>query len=101
MRVTAYCPCKTCCGPHACGITASGTKADHRLAAGPRWMPFGTVLAIPGYGTVRCEDRGGAIKGNRLDVLFPTHKEALAWGVKHLTIKMTMPQGRRTRKEGG
>jgi 3D (Asp-Asp-Asp) domain-containing protein len=84
--VTAYCPCRRCCGPHARGITASGTRADHRLAAGPPEMPFGTVLAIPGYGRVRCEDRGGAIKGQRLDVLFPTHEQALAWGVKTLRI---------------
>jgi len=84
--VTAYCPCRRCCGPHARGITASGTRADHRLVAGPPSMPFGQVLEIPGYGRVRCEDRGGAIKGQRLDVLFPTHEQALAWGVKTLRI---------------
>ena len=84
--VTAYCPCRRCCGPHARGITASGTRADHRLVAGPPSMPFGQVLEIPGYGRVRCEDRGGAIRGRRLDVLFQTHQEARAWGVQALRI---------------
>jgi 3D (Asp-Asp-Asp) domain-containing protein len=46
-------------------------------------MPFGTLVTVPGYGTVRCEDRGGAIRGRRLDVLFPTHAEARAWGVRY------------------
>ena len=29
------------------------------------------------------EDRGGAIKDNRLDRFFNTHQEALNWGVKY------------------
>ena len=87
--VTAYCPCKECCGLRACGVTASGTRADHPLVAGPKEMPFGTVVAVPEYGVVKCEDRGGAIRGRRLDVLFPTHAEARAWGVRRLQCRMT------------
>jgi len=86
-RVTAYCPCKKCCGPKACGITASGTKADHRLVAGPPEIPFGTVVEVPGYGRCKVEDRGGAIRGKRLDVLFQTHAEARAWGVKWMRVR--------------
>lgn len=64
------------------GITASGTRAKHgTVAADTRYYPFGTILYIPGYGYGRVEDRGGAIKGaNRLDVWFPTEREALRWG---------------------
>ena len=83
-KVTAYCPCRACCGAGARGVTASGARADHRLVAGPPEIPFGTVVRIPGYGTVRCEDRGSGVKGRRLDVLLPTHAEARAWGVKNL-----------------
>jgi len=82
--VTAYCPCRKCCGPRARGVTASGTRADHRLVAGPPEIPFGAIVSVPGYGLVRCEDRGGAIRGRRLDVLMPDHAEALAWGVRHV-----------------
>lgn len=87
-RVTAYCPCKLCCGVHSDGITASGAKAGGRLIAAPRSIPFGTWIDIKGYGYAEVLDRGGAIKGRRLDVFFPTHQEALNWGVQHLEIEL-------------
>ena len=31
-------------------------------------------------------DRGGAIKGARLDVLYATHEQARAWGVQELEV---------------
>ena len=31
-------------------------------------------------------DRGGRIKGPRLDVLYPTHRSARRWGVRELTV---------------
>ena len=31
-------------------------------------------------------DRGGAIKGSRLDVLYPTHEIARRWGVQHVDV---------------
>ncbi len=85
--VTAYCPCEICCGKWADGHTASGVLARGKIVAAPPGMPFGTVLEIPGYGRCRVQDRGGAIKGNRLDVLFATHQEALNWGVQELMVR--------------
>ena len=85
-KVTAYCPGPCCCGKFADGITASGLQAVGKIVAAPKSIPFGTVLDIPGYGVCTVEDRGGAIKGNKLDVLFPTHQEALNWGVQELTV---------------
>lgn len=86
MEVTAYCPCKKCCGENAQGLTASGHEISYNqsrfVAADTDLLPFGTKLMIPGYGTTAVEviDRGGAIKGHKLDVFFPTHEEALQWG---------------------
>ena len=85
-RVTAYCPCKLCCGVHSDGITASGAKAEGKLIAAPRSIPFGTWIDIKGYGMAEVLDRGGAIKGRRLDVFFPTHQKALNWGVQHIEL---------------
>jgi 3D (Asp-Asp-Asp) domain-containing protein len=86
MEVTAYCPCTKCCGENAQGLTASGHDVSYNnsrfVAADTDHLPFGTRLVIPGYagGAVEVIDRGGAIKGNKLDVFYPTHEEALEWG---------------------
>ena len=91
MLVTAYCPCPLCCGPNAAGITASGKLVDyndgHFVAADPS-LHFGTKVIIPGYASSSVEvvDRGGAIKGNHIDVFFPTHEEALQWGKQTLNV---------------
>jgi len=87
MKVTAYCPCKKCCGKWADGITASGAKAQGKLIAAPKEIPFGTWINVPGYGWAEVKDRGGSIKRNRLDVFFESHQEALEWGVKYLEIE--------------
>ncbi len=102
MEVTGYCNCGICCSwergwfglgapvisggpnkgkPKEVGITASGTRASRgTIAADTSVLPFGTIVEVPGYGYGRVEDRGGAIKGNRLDLWFPSHEEAQRWG---------------------
>lgn len=87
-RVTAYCPCAKCCGKHANGITAMGTAATQgRTVAAPSNFSFGTKLLINGK-TYVVEDRGGAIKGNRIDIYVNSHAEALKWGVKYLPVEV-------------
>lgn len=86
-KLTAYCSCAHCCGKSD-GITASGyhlKSSDHlQICAAPSNIPFHTVINISGgwNGTVRVEDRGGAIKGKRLDIFCRTHQEANQFGVK-------------------
>ena len=87
-KVTAYCSCSRCCGSHANGRTASGTQATAgRTIAAPSNYAFGTKLIINGKEYV-VEDRGGAIKGNRIDMYVDTHAQALAWGVKYLPVEV-------------
>ncbi len=87
-KVTAYCSCRKCCGSHANGYTASGTRATAgRTVAAPSNLPYGTKLNINGR-TYVVEDRGGAIKGNRIDVYVNSHSEALAWGVRYLPVEV-------------
>jgi len=91
MEVTAYCPCTKCCGENAHGVTASGHDVSYnnsRFVAADNSLAFGTKLVIPGYagGAVEVIDRGGAIKGNKLDVFFATHEEALQWGRQFIEV---------------
>ena len=93
MRVTAYCPCPICCGEYSDGITACGYKIQpgDTFVAADRRYPFNTEILIPGYNNnrpVKVLDRGGAIKGNRLDVFFASHEEALQWGVQYLEVNV-------------
>ena len=93
MRVTAYCPCPRCCGEYSDGITACGYEIQpgDTFVAADRRYPFDTEMLIPGYSNsqpVKVLDRGGAIKGNRLDVFFATHEEALQWGVQYLEVNV-------------
>ena len=87
FKITAYCPCSKCCGKQT-GITASGTRATAgRTVAASSQYSFGTKLLINGK-VYTVEDRGGAIKGNKIDIYMNTHAEALAWGVKYLPVQV-------------
>ena len=86
-KITAYCPCAKCCGK-ATGRTAMGTKATAgRTVAASAQFAFGTKLNINGH-TYTVEDRGGAIKGNKIDIFVNSHAEALAWGVRYLPVSV-------------
>jgi 3D (Asp-Asp-Asp) domain-containing protein len=93
MVVTAYSPDHRSCGKWADGKTASmksvWTNAMESVAADTRLLPFGSLLSVPGYAEDRVVpvfDRGGAIKGARLDVLYPTHEIARKWGRQRLPV---------------
>lgn len=93
MVTTAYSPDARSCGNFADGITASGysvwTNGMKLAAADTSILPFGTLISVPGYdggNVVPVLDRGGAIKGHRLDMLYPTHEQARQWGVQKLRV---------------
>ena len=52
---------------------------NHTIAA-PQNYAFDTEIEIEGMGTYVVEDRGGAIKDNRLDIFVGSHQEALKLG---------------------
>lgn len=86
--ITAYCTCRVCCGVFSGGNrTASGTvpTSNRTIAVDTNVIPFGTKVVINGQVYV-AEDRGGAIKGKRIDMFFMTHKEALRWGRRTMEV---------------
>ena len=116
-EITGYCNCGKCCSwerpwwgfgifgspvissgankgkPKIVGQTASGAQARRgTIAADTSVLPFGTIIYVEGYGYGRVEDRGGAIKGTRLDLWFSSHDEALKWGrKKNVSVKVWKP----------
>ena len=81
FEITAYCPCETCCGSYADGITASGHIAQEGItaAADTSVLPYGTEIIIDGE-EYTVQDCGGAINGNRIDIFFADHDTALNYG---------------------
>ncbi|WP_430016461.1 3D domain-containing protein [Paenibacillus naphthalenovorans] len=74
-------------GHPAYGITASGKRVKAgRTAVCPREMAFGTRINIRGVGERVCDDRGGAIKGKRIDVYIPDLKGAVEFGRQTLEV---------------
>jgi len=92
MNCSGYCKKSCCCGKWADGYTASGHKIQlgDKFVAAPSKYPFGTVMDVSGYGVVLVLDRGGAIKGNKLDLYFPTHQAAINFGRQQLKVKVRL-----------
>lgn len=98
FRITAYCPCEICCGNWAKNrpvdedgsvqvFTASGDLAVEgvTIAADTSVLPFGTEVIIDDVKYI-VQDRGKAIKGNKIDVYFENHQDALEFGVQYKEI---------------
>lgn len=68
--------------PDGIVYTASGAVAEQGVTIAADWdvLPPGTVVYIDGLGERVVQDRGGAIKGNAVDIYFEDHHEALVFG---------------------
>lgn len=110
MTATSYCPgtpgsgCPLdknghafCTGRYNNGYTYTGKKAvqgqgtlssPRMVAVDPRVIPLGSLLyiePIPGIGKIgfaRAEDIGGAIKGQRIDLLYDYHSDVAKFGLR-------------------
>ena len=75
------------------GITASGTRARPGVVAvDPKVIPLGTKLYIEStdgtkdYGYATAEDKGGAIKGNKIDLFFETAQQVKSFGRRNVKV---------------
>lgn len=59
------------------------------IAVDPSVIPIGSIVNVEGYGTAIAADTGGAIKGNIIDVHFPTVEQCRIWGRK-FNVKVTI-----------
>ena len=108
MEATAYCPgthgsgCPLnerghayCTGSYNDGYTFTGTKAvagdgslenPHIIAVDPAIIPLYSLVYLEGYGYAHALDRGGAIKGLIIDLLFDRHEDALSFGRRQVKV---------------
>lgn len=79
LKSTAY--------THTGNRTATGTIPKRgTVAVDSKLIPLGTRLYVDGYGFAVAEDRGGSIKGHRIDLFMETEKEALKWGTRPVRV---------------
>ena len=89
IRATAY--THTDAG---CDMTTYTGTTVHKgtVAVDPRYIPYGTRMFIVSndgayvYGIAVAEDCGGDIKGDRMDLYFPTFNECIQFGRRVCTI---------------
>lgn len=89
--LTAYCGCRHCSGGWG-SKTSTGTtcKAGKTIAVDPKVIPYGSTIRINGH-DYTAEDCGGAIKGNRIDVYFDSHSDALEFGRQKAKVYLKKP----------
>ncbi|MBS4193437.1 DUF348 domain-containing protein [Bacillus sp. FJAT-49705] len=86
---TAYTAnCNGCSGRTATGINLRSNPGAKVIAVDPRVIPLGTKVYVEGYGYAIAADTGGSIKGNKIDVFFPSKADAYRWGRKTVKIKI-------------
>lgn len=89
MSATGYtAKCAGCSGITATGIDLNSNPNAKVVAVDPSVIPLGSRVWVSGYGEAIAGDTGGAIKGNRIDLHFPTKEAALGFGRGTVTVKI-------------
>ena len=83
FKISYYCDDRylhTCGGT---GVTASGKKTEVGVTAAADWsvLPKGSIVYIEDVGFREIQDKGGAVRGNHIDVLVDLHSTAQLLGV--------------------
>ncbi len=89
----SYASCGKNPGDYGYGITASGMRAAYGvIAVDPKVIPLGTKLYVESpdgswsYGYCVAGDTGGSIKGNRVDLFYNSHSEAVSFGRRTVDV---------------
>jgi 3D (Asp-Asp-Asp) domain-containing protein len=89
VKATAYTAnCKGCSGVTASGLNLKKNPNVKAISVDPKVIPLGTKVHVEGYGDAIAADKGGAIKGNKIDVFYSSHSKAINWGRKTVKVKI-------------
>ena len=93
LEVSAYNPSDPtqCSGT---GLAYDGRPAipGRTIAVDPDYIPLGSKIHVPGYGTFVAHDTGSYIKGNRVDVALATNEECFKLGRRDITCEVEVPR---------
>jgi uncharacterized protein YabE (DUF348 family) len=89
VNSTAYTAnCNGCSGVTATGVNLKANPNAKVIAVDPSVIPLGTKVYVEGYGYATASDTGGAIRGSKIDVFFPSKSQAYQWGTKRVKVKI-------------
>ncbi|MFJ7664707.1 LysM peptidoglycan-binding domain-containing protein [Lysinibacillus sp. NPDC097162] len=87
VEASAYtASCDGCSGITSTGINLKTNPNTKVISVDPTVIPLGSKVYVEGYGEAIAGDTGGAIKGKRIDVFFPSQQDAIDFGVKQLKV---------------
>lgn len=76
------------------GIAFDGTPAVayKTIAVDPKVIPLQSQVYVPGYGWMRANDTGNAIKGAIIDIAMDSREAAWKWGRRNILVKIRPPK---------
>ena len=85
FTTSGYCNCLLCCSGE--NLTYSGTvpQSNHTISADLNILPLYTKVMIHDI-IYTVEDIGNSVNGNRIDIYYDTHEEALAHGIEEVEV---------------
>ena len=92
FRLTFYCPCYQCSEGWGHQTDSGAYATEGRtIAVDKRVIPYGTEVRIGDHVFV-AEDRGGSIKGKRIDIFMESHAACRKAGVQYSEIYIKKPK---------
>lgn len=79
FTITGYCACPACSGDSALTYAGTVPQPEHTIAADLSLLPLGSQVLIGGS-VYTVEDKGSSVSGNKIDIFYASHEEALAAG---------------------
>lgn len=88
---SGYCTCEICSSGES--LTFSGTvpQANHTISADLTILPLNTKVIIDDI-VYTVEDKGSSVVGNRIDIYYDSHEEAVAHGLKEVEVFLVKEQ---------
>lgn len=85
FTLTFYCPCYKCSEGWGHQTASGATAVEGITVAADPSIPFGTHVLINGEEYI-VQDRGGSIKGNKIDIFKESHSECLKNGIQKAEV---------------
>ena len=86
--ISFYCDCPICTKTAKGSKTTTGTKPKEgvTIACDGKTLKMGDIVYVESVGVRICEDKGSAIKGNRIDVYMDNHDIANKMGIRKVNV---------------